>query len=96
MEGICRRAEGTLYILLLLLYLWRTMCVGNMYCCALTKKRLNKSHCILIAMSSVTLPVEDRVKRRVYAEEQRVHCIYCYCYCICGGQCVGVICTVVL
>jgi hypothetical protein len=68
--------------------------VGNMYFCALTKRRLKKSHCI--AMSSVTLPMEDRVKWRVYAEEQMVHCIYCYCYCICGGQCVWVICTVVL
>jgi hypothetical protein len=37
-----------------------------MYCCALTNRRLKKSHCI--AMSSVTLPMEDRVKQRLYAE----------------------------
>ncbi len=27
-------------------------------------------------MSAVTLPMEDRVKQRVYEKEQRVHCTY--------------------
>jgi hypothetical protein len=41
MEAICR-IEGTLYILLLLVYLWRTMCGGNMYCRVLSQIRIIK------------------------------------------------------